>query len=241
MNIHFVTFATSNWIEYKKRYNDQITYIQDNYQLFDTVSILDENDLDINYYKQIEKILDKKREFYQMSWKPYIIFKLLNKIRYGDCVLYMDGGCSFINYREFNSEIKELFRITNSLNENNFISMNFYDGKKLPVKIQIRLKMLDVFQLKNDSKFLCTFPHYQTNAILVYKCTASMKLMSDWFNFYLKYPEILNVDRIDKTGEMEYFFQDNRDQSIMHCLLYKNGINVIPYQSSLKFTTRIRR
>ena len=95
MKLHFLTFASSN-MSYKRIKEEAISS-----NIFDTVTAVDEKDLD----PEFQNILLKRIDFYgprgyaYWSWKPRIIKDKLNIMQDGDCLLYMDAG-STLNINE---------------------------------------------------------------------------------------------------------------------------------------------
>lgn len=241
MNIHFISFATSNWKYFKPRYIEQLDYIQNKYNFFKTFDLLNEDDLTDEYYNCIKDNLNKEWDFYLKSWKPYIIKKKLICIPDNDFLLYMDGGCSIIDYKTNNPSLFKIKEIISIMNDNNYIALTKIDPKKIPVKKQIRKEVLNVFELQNDSNFLDLFPHYQTGIIFLYKCKGCIELITKWWDYYLKYPQTINFCRNDKNNQEKYFLKSNRDQPILQCLLYRDKINVLNLNKLTAYITRIKK
>ena len=236
MKLNFLTFGTSyNFFGAKDRIKNELNSIQEKYNLFDTINILDENDLDEDYFNNVSSILTKKREFYLKSWKPYIINKLLDKICENDFILYSDMGNSYEKFNKLDCDI--LIDLTNRFGNKTVALNNTSCG---PIKIQIRKEILKVFNLENDLYFLNNFPHYQTNILLLKNNSNTKHLIQEWWLYYLKHPNTLDFDRRDKTNQDECFFISNRDQPIFQCLLYKYNYNILNYNSSLKFIKRLK-
>ena len=153
MKLNFLTFGTSyNFSNSKNRIKNELNSIQEKYNLFDTINILDENDLDEDYFNNVSSILTKRREFYLKSWKPYIINKLLDKICENDFILYSDIGNSYEKFKKLDSDI--LIDLTNRFGNKTVALNNTSCG---PIKIQIRKEILKVFNLENDLYFLNNF------------------------------------------------------------------------------------
>lgn len=61
---------------------------------FDTVTIITEKDLDKDFKKKHKAILKLgSRGYGYWIWKPYIIHKMLQEIKDGDYLMYIDAGC----------------------------------------------------------------------------------------------------------------------------------------------------
>ena len=65
--------------------------------LFDEVISYSPSDIDPNFFKKNRKILVQKKGNGYWLWKPYLIKKTLESMKYGDFLFYCDSGAYFIN------------------------------------------------------------------------------------------------------------------------------------------------
>ena len=239
--IYFLSFATSNWKQSKLRYIEQLDVIQKNFNLFKDIYLYNENDLDSEYWKYIENKITVKDGYYLWSWKPYIILNTLNKINDGDYLLYMDGGCSLYDYKNFETSKNILTEKCFMLNENVFIALNHINPRNCPIKIQIRKDVLEDLNLSNDNYFLNEFPHYQANVILLYKCDKCVNFIYQWLKCFDLYHKSVNHRCHDKKNQLGYFYRNNGDQGFLQALLYKNNTKVLDIQEYKKYVKRIKK
>ena len=92
--IHFITYGNNKYNKAKKR----IKIEAEKSGFFNTIKIYDNKDLDINFIKKYEKILNLKKGGGYWIWKFNIILKRLNEINENDFLIYLDSGCSVNKY-----------------------------------------------------------------------------------------------------------------------------------------------
>lgn len=244
MNIHFLSFATSNWEEAKRRYEIQLNAISDKFSFFKSAKFLTEKDLGDDYNSSFKEYLSDHGYAY-WSWKPYLLSKKLEEIDDGDFILYMDGGCSF---PEDDTVLNEfLLKVSEKCNELNdkelFIGCS--KCKTASVNKIIRREILEYFNLLNDMDFLLNFPHYQAGVLLIRKNDASVNFVNEWFSIMKsEYKKLLHFSFFDKREQVPGFIHHGGDQAIFLCLLHKNNINVLNCDDlflDFKVITRIRK
>ena len=72
MNVHFLTFASSDWVKSPVRYKTDLDFIANTYGFFKTYDIWNEHDLNREYIERFYKYFSD-HGFAYFSWKPYSI------------------------------------------------------------------------------------------------------------------------------------------------------------------------
>ena len=79
MKIHFLTFASSNMTEPKKRLSDEIEIVQSDTKYFSSVCMWNESNLSLQWKHKYGKYCNE-HGFALWSWKPYIIKQRLDEL-----------------------------------------------------------------------------------------------------------------------------------------------------------------
>lgn len=170
---------------------------------FDKIYALDENFLEGNCKKFCEKY---KRGYGYWIWKSYIILKLikLKKIKEGDIVLYLDGGCRFNKYG-----VKRFKEYINLVQKHNFLSFHLEHLEKY----WTRKALLKYFNTDGNS--------FQIMAtIFMFKFDENIhKFIKEWYCI-CKYKHGYYLRDI-KEDEDSWFKGHRHDQSIFSLLVKK--------------------
>ena len=227
LEIDFLTFATSNWKESKKRISSQIESIQKDHNFFRKTALLNENDLNSKYIEIFGKYLSDKGYAYY-SWKPWIIMEALKNINNNSYLFYIDGGCSFPNGQQRDDFLSAIVNKCSEM-EKEFIDFGCATTPKhIPVDRTIRMEILKHFNLDNDNFFRKKYPHFQAGMMLIKKTNLSEMIVKQWLDFFIKhYDTMVHVGYEDKFGQDEHFIHFTGDQAILQCLLYLNHIKVL--------------
>lgn len=229
MNKYLLSFADSRLWRTLARLNTQAEELN----FFNSILLGTENDLNIDFrIKYIEKLIPGSRGYGYWSWKPQILMQVLNKIDFGDSILYIDAGCHLNKLGSW--RLQEYFSMLEKSNlgilafqaktPNIDISPLQYDGRPLfnqPNYQWIKGDLFDYFGVRQD-------PNY-TNAqaigagiILIKKNELSLKIISEWLSV-INYDFSLLDDTLSKTVNLPGFIEHRHDQSIftLLCLKYK--------------------
>ena len=85
MNISFMTFASSNWVNGPIRFKNDLAYIKKHYNFFDKEFIMNENDLCKDYQDKFSPYYSD-HGFAYFSWKPYSIRQTLLSLNNNDFI-----------------------------------------------------------------------------------------------------------------------------------------------------------
>lgn len=170
-------------------------------------------DVDINNDFKIKngKIFNNSRGAGYWIWKPYIILDMLNNIKDGDFLIYMDSGANLLSDP---SEYLEMIDEKGILAFSMVQKTSKWTKGDCFYKIDSELKFKDVNQL-------------QGTYIFFKKCENSVKFVNEWLELCCEYDLI--SDSPNNNMDNLYDFIDHRhDQSIFSLLAYKNNIKNVP-------------
>lgn len=170
------------------------------------------NDLDSNFLEDNKSILQKSRGGGYWLWKPYIICKTLEKIKYGDYLFYVDSGSYFI--RNINSLVKCMEK-----NGDDIISFQLPFIERQWTKKEI----LQYFQCENNLAILDTCQRIATFIVLK-KTERTVRIM----NKYLATAQVgkLITDDLDEKIQDRLFIENRHDQSIFSIIAKLEDIPV---------------
>lgn len=214
---------TSNWPVALKRNQDQVKVIQDKLGLFRQTFIATENDLDGEYWGLFRPFV-KDHGYAYWTWKPYMILKRLEQVKEGDFLLYLDGGCSFPMERldEWSKKLHE--KCDEMISSGSYIALSSHC--KLPLFTVIRTETQDFFNLQGNTDFIEKYPHWWAGGMLLRKCPQSVALVQTWYNFFVLNYEKVNIDYLDKTGQVDEYLHNDLDQGVFCCICYSNKVNI---------------
>lgn len=185
------------------------------YGKFNAVINYGRTDIDTNFCKENNKILNAHRGAGYWLWKPYIILKALNSIQNDDYAFYSDSGCDFI------SSIDPLITL---LEKNNLPLLIFHLNSPL-----LSEKNIEEMQTKKDTFVLMdcdipeivkSFPPRLACYILFKNCDFSKQFVTSWLT-YAKDERIL-TDLPNTTGSnYPEYVAHRHDQSILSVLSKK--------------------
>jgi hypothetical protein len=171
---------------------------------------MNEKSISAEFYNLNKSILDQNRGAGYWLWKPYVINKMLNRIKENEYLVYTDAGVEFVN---------DISILINKMDQNVFIFGNnysHYDWCKADV---IKTILPDwQYEYINDKR------QVQASVIIVKNTEASRIFIGKW----LKYCQIDHFITDSQSFIPNcYTFQEHRhDQAVLTCLAYKYGINL---------------
>lgn len=178
---------------------------------FDEVISYSINDLDSDFLEKNKEILKLPRGAGYWVWKSYIIKKTLDKLNYGDLLVYSDSGSIY------QSSVQPL--IDTIINDTNGV-LSF----ELTGLIEKSYTKMDCFNLRglNNPKYTDTSQRESTYIWLI-KNDLTIKLISEFVEYSQNKHIITDLPNI--TGNNFPTFKDHRhDQSIWSLLCKKYDI-----------------
>lgn len=227
---HLVTFGDSRMKNSLQRLFHQAL----EFNLFDTIHLLDENDLPPDFREEFkDKLVFNLRGFGYWSWKPQVIAQTLQKLNDGDSLLYIDAGCH-LNKAGF-KRLQEYFHI---LSESKIDILAFqakpptpdistlrHDGRRLfdqPNYEWIKGDLFDYFDVRDDKRYT----HAQAigaGVVFVKKSEQSLGFVREWQEI-IKNDFSLLDDTLSKSSNLEGFKEHRHDQAIFSLLCLKYGV-----------------
>lgn len=216
MKKELLLFLTSNYpIE---RVNKDI--IENKYNLFDEVKLLNENDLD-DYIRPIVESNIKKyknenfpnRGYGYWIWKPYIILRELNKLNEGDILVHLDIHCHL-------NVIKDKFNIImDDLSEQSILLGNVGFNDYMYTTTKLRHYIEDKLNYKFSEEQLNNV-QFESGIQFIKNDSTSRKFIKTWFDLMLDGMDYVSDMYNNDNENHETFIENRHDQSVIS-LLYK--------------------
>ena len=221
MKKELLLFLTSNYPKF--RVNQDL--INNKYNLFDEVKLLNENNLDDHIKSIIKNIIDKygNRGYGYWIWKPYLILQELNKLNNGDILVHLDCHCHLDSLRyKFNNITNYLIEVVNKpliIGRIGQKGSNDY--------------MYTTVKLKNAVENYLNYK-FSESELTMPQCEAGIMFMKKnkfVINFFKQYLDIMlnNIDVItdiynDDKNNHSSFIENRHDQSV--CSLLSKYYNI---------------
>jgi hypothetical protein len=220
MKIHFITYGNKVFKEAVKR----ICKEAENSEWFDTITPYGPDDLEDDFKEEFKDVLSKPCGGGYWIWKNNIIQQSLNKINYGDILVYLDSGCT-IN-KKANERFYEYIEL---LKNSNFgiISMQM----KHREKIWTTKEIFNYFNIDpnsdigNSGQFLGGIRIMKKNEHLINLIKLEKKVYSDNY--------LLVTDHYNKN-QSKYFKDNRHEQSVFSVLRKIHGSIAIPDETYFK-------
>jgi hypothetical protein len=211
MKTHLLIYGTQNYT------NAINSLIKSSKNFFDEHHVFGPSDIDEDFYKKNQNILDLKKGAGYFLWKPYIIHETLKKVNDGDIVFYVDAGNIFINDPTF---------IYEKLQENNgIILFDNRDGMQNGESAQnfISCKKDSFVLMDCDTDEYIFGKHLNASYQIYSKNTFTIEFVDQYLNL-CKNKQIL-TDTSNEYGDNYNGYHEHRhDQSVLSLLAIKHKI-----------------
>ncbi|MCE5332128.1 MAG: hypothetical protein LLF95_08295 [Bacteroidales bacterium] len=245
MRIHFISYGGGK--SYKKS-GKRLKKEALNLKFFDHIKIYRSKDLPTSIKNSFLFQTEERGNGYWI-WKPYIIYRELEKVSYGDVVVYSDCGNQIMPGKGW----EEFWKI---LENYDGIFQQYRTGEIYPwgnslIKRWTKKSMIDFFSPFGDTKW-AEQPQFQSCFIIVKKNRETLKLIKSWFRVMWARPDLL----IDTFGsedcyQLNEYGEHRHDQAVLSgILLTQNYAKVyhMPeivepsqnYNNSVVYAKRIR-
>ena len=145
-----------------------------------------------------------------------IIKKTLEKLEYGDILLYLDGGC------ELNVQGKDKFLNMIDIVKDKKIIGTCASSNDI---IYTKMDLIKYFNMENDIEKLKQ-NHMQAGALLMLKCDIIVNLCNEWYNIASNNYNLID-DSPSINSNFDNFIEHRHDQSVYNLLVKK--YNLINY------------
>lgn len=206
-------------------------------KFFDKIFLLDENNLSNSFKKKFKKklVLGSKGYGY-WCWKPEIIMNIIDKIKDGDCLLYVDAGCHLNIHGK--KRLLEYFNLIKKQDkgviafqavEPNKKNSNLkYDGRKLRNLKNykwIKGDTLDYFNVRHN-KAVINAQEIAGGVFLIKKCEQSIAIIKEWKKIIYTRFDLIS-DSTSISPNLSGFIENRHDQAIWTLLCLKYNIKIL--------------
>lgn len=182
--------------------------------IIDKVLRYNENDLD-DYIKEIVlDIIEKygKRGYGYWIWKPYLIYKELEKLNDGDMLIHLDS------YRRIDKIVDIFDDIKNELTDEkpiDFITVGFDDYKYTTTKLRNRLEKYLNYKFNENQLFKTQF---EAGILFIKKNDFTVNFFKKYFDFMIKNIDVITDIYNNDKDNHESFIENRHDQSVFSLL-----------------------
>lgn len=208
--IHLITYGDAKYTKSKQRLYNQALKTK----WFNSFTNYGPENIDNNFKSQFKNILDEPRGGGYWIWKPYIIKKKLNEIRYNDILIYLDAGCSINPLGK-----KRLIEYIKMLNMNDSGIISFHT--KSIEKFYTTKEIFNHFNLRLDSE-IANSEQIVGSVLIIKKNMNSIRLIDRWIKTLNENP-LLFTDHYNKKDQASCFKDNRHDQSIFSIIRKMNN------------------
>ena len=222
--IILLAFATEDLRKSIDRFSKQAK--QSNF--YDEINIFSSNKLSSDLKNKINLLLlsGKKRGYGYWIWKPYLIKKVFDDIKFGDIINYVDIGCHIIkdNLLQFEEYINFINRDDKWILPFQYHSNFDYDLKKIsfPSRKEIEYSKADLLKYFNvyNNKNVKESPQFWAGCFFIKKNKESINFINEWINVFETKYDLID-DTPSKTKNFTEFLENRHDQSVYSLLCKK--------------------
>jgi hypothetical protein len=231
--IYLLSFADSRMY----RSLDRLLRQAKSMDIFDDIYLFNENDLPEDFKENFkDKLILGSRGYGYWSWKPEVIFMALDRIKDGDCLLYIDAGCH-LNSRG-KQRLLEYFKILDqeeagivafqAVQPTEVNSSLVYDGRKLFDQTNyrwIKSDLLDYFGVK-DNPSVVNDQAIGAGVFFIRKCDRAISIIREWQQIIWHDFSLLD-DTPSVSPNLAGFIEHRHDQAIWTLLCLKHRIKML--------------
>lgn len=213
MTTHFLTYGDGLFAKRKRVLATEI--LNSGYPI-EHIYAWDRNNIS-EFYSQHKKFMDTESCSGRFIWKPYVILKILNRIPYGDFLIYLDSGCSVINKgkrkRDRDLRYDEYFEILNKVKVPILPFCPHWDNEHKYSQKDLPEFILDHFNLNNNA--FKNSPAFEAGFLIMEKTDEVISIIEEWLS--------LMIDN-------DYFLIKNNisaDQGVLNAMWYAKGLSVL--------------
>jgi len=213
MRVHFISYGGGkHYIKSGKRLKKEAKRLN----IFFSIKIYRSKHLP-QFIKQSFLFGSENRGNGYWIWKPYLIYRELEKVSYGDVVVYSDCGNQLIKGDGWNNFF-ELLKIHDA------IFQQYREGEIYPwgnslIKTWTKKSMIEFFSQNNNYEWVDK-PQFQSCFIIVKKNRETLKLIKSWFRVMWVRPDLL-IDTFGPEDSIQInFYREHRhDQAVLSGVL----------------------
>lgn len=225
MKIYFLTYGDRNFYLSKKH----LISLAERSDYFDYCIEMSPSDLKDDFVKKYKDILKVPRGGGYWIWKHNIISSLLNKINYGDIVVYCDAGAS-LNY---SAKAKLNFqKYISLLNDSQYSNLRMECEEGFVEKYYTSKEVFNYFNLEPESEV--------GNSVQLQAGHMFFKKDNNLVNYFREYELLLDTntdlitDKYNENNQIVNFCENRHDQSIFSILSKIFGSEIIPNETEFR-------
>ena len=230
---YLVSFADSRMYKSLIRLSKQAHKLK----FFDNIYLLDESNLSNSFKEKFKDNLILGSKGYGFwCWKPEIIINIMDKLKDGDCLLYVDAGCHLNIHGK--KRLLEYFNLIKkqdkgviafqAIEPNKENSNLRYDGRKLRNLENykwIKGDALDYFNVRNNDAVI-NAQEIAGGVFLIKKCEQSITIIKEWQKIiYTRFDLISDTPSV--SPNLSGFIENRHDQAIWTLLCLKYRIKIL--------------
>tara|TARA_B100000886_G_C20426284_1_gene494222 strand:+ start:647 stop:1447 length:801 start_codon:yes stop_codon:yes gene_type:complete len=205
--IHFITYGDSPKYRISKKH---IIGLAKQSGFFESCKSFSVNDLDYDFKKKYQEILNQSRGGGFYIWKPKIISSFLENIKNNDIVVYTDSGSSFNYLAE-----KRFFEYIEILNSSNYGNLRFENKKEYIEKYWSTKEIFSCFNLHPES-VEGNSVQLMGGHLIFKKNTHTRDFLNEFFNVVDQDNKLITDFYLE--NQIENFKENRHDQSILSIL-----------------------
>ena len=214
-NVHLVTYASGSegWLATKKR----LVCSARESGWFKSVFDLDNSCLQPNFVERFSSILEKPRGAGYWIWRPHIIYNCLNSLQDGDCLFFLDAGCT-INTRAYSRFIDYVDILAQS--QSGSLAFQMSEVEKWWTTSEI----LSHFSV-SDISHVALSGQYVGGIFGLRKCYSSLSIIREVLHALYSHPQLF-TDEYSARSQSSYFKENRHDQSVFSVArkIYKSDV-----------------
>ena len=206
----FFSFADDNY----RVSLDRITNEAKLTGVFDEVLAYSPRDIPRDYFNAHFEVLNATRGAGYWAWKPYFLKSIMNRLAYGDVIMFADAGCEFTGNPQMFVDIARQYGFL---------------GFRLPIAPKHYVQRWtkgDIFEaLGMDMELFGTEKQHVGGIFLIQKTPRNEQFVADWLRFS-EDPQLI-TDRESLAPNHPDFQENRHDQAIYSLLIYKYGLSLV--------------
>ncbi len=211
----FLTFANAGYRNALQR----IVREAEDSAFFDEICPCTEKDFDNDYIQKFGSwIAANQRGYGYWIWKSYLIKTYLDKLNFGDFLIYMDSGC------EINQKARK--RYSEYLKWAAESSLGFVCFSTMSTERKFdKGDVLDALNMRDNAKALNS-AQIMGGMMVICKKESSVALVKKWFDLVHNHFSLVD-DSPSVSPNPEGFIENRHDQSVFSLLIKKTGGAVV--------------
>lgn len=245
---YFLSFGNERFANSRKR----IRLEAEQTKLFDKIIVETETICQEETFKKICDKIDAKfgsgRGFYWYMWKPYIIYKTLEKLNDGDVLFYNDSGMQIFPERpDVINKFNNLFQLVENKEECKTGICTFITTGPPNERFEYMYNigaLFKHFKVETNESITHT-QQIQAGVIIIKKCDESQRIIKEWLDIAVEHTELFVGDirvlpRDNDVHQMQGFRDHRHDQAVWSVLCKLNNVNVLQHDMNPIYQTHLR-